>query len=788
MELTIKIPYRVRDMFKIDLPEPLLDLEPRFYQSRVGPDVIYAEVESGEILMRPSIGLKSRIDRSWVYHDGSKICFDTTCKDLGRIFKAALISNNMAIVVGDGRSSIVELSEDGVRVRPVNVKEILESVHFIDKPIILIKEKGLRRRVSLVDQGFLYTVTSYCIERREGHAVVAFEADGYTRIYFGSEHGGYLIHDTSGSPAACSIGYRVATVWIRDRGSIYVGRNLYLEAPSRSVGIAWIPEDRVLLLYDHRNGWLLESDLRSFKPIARLSSRPLYLGRLGDTHVMMVDDGLVAVRGSLVFKPEIHLGGYRNVSVSSEGLVIDLGDRLVIRSLDGRDVWSIEKDREAICGGYGDKIVCIRGSMVGVVEPSEGSVVIRRSAGRVPGIVISSDGKISNISVGGDVDVIGIAGRNGDSEVVIAPKILGKTVRSYVELEDILSKHRAEIEVGVEPPTISIEHAVLVVSRTGLHVGCSSPGYAEAVIRFGGDGLHDLYRYVARVTSRGRVLGSAPFHVGSSGERIELKMCIEEASIDGEAWLEIAATRGDLDGEAFYRAPLEVVVLDLRVDVSLNHYSDKSELLAMVKGPSGAVENMRVSVKCMNTSFERVEKEGGAVSITVGGCEAPARITVTVEDRGFIWIISREIPLQDLEWCVKRYSEMVGLSSIMCSQGGFYRHVPPLTYRDLSPVREARILNVPGRGTQVLISTDRHIAYSIAILGEGYVVRQGYLSPGASLIDLGLAAELKPLRLSIFGGDAYREYLLEPEDLAEMLVTALRTSYKLSELLGELGL
>lgn len=795
MKLSMKIPYRVKDVLNIEFPEPLLGLKPRFLQSRVGPDVIYAEVEIGEILVRPSITPKGHNNGPWVYHDGSRICFNAECKDLNKILKAAPLNNSVTIVIGEEKSYAAELAEDSVRIRPIDVKEILGSTRYVDRSVVLIRKRGFRKKIMVADQGFLYTTTSFCMERREGHSLVAFEAGGYTRIYFGAEHGGYVIHDTSGSPTTCSIGYRVATIGIRDRGSVYIGKNLYIEAPSRSVGIAWIPEDRVLISYDQKGGWLLESDLKSFKPIARLPNKPVYLGRLDDSHILMINGGLVVIKDSLMIKPEIYLESsksLKSLSVSSRGLVIDSGDRVAIRSIDGREMWSVEKDPDTMCNGYGDKIVCIRKNMVGIIEPSEGEVVIERIIKDIPRIIINSEGKISSVSVSGDADIINIARVDGDIEISIAPRVLGKPSLSYIELEDIIAKHRAEVELRAEPPAISIESARLVMARTGLHIECGSPGYAEVVLRLGGNRLHNLYKYVARITSRGKVIGISSFHPAglssNNEEMVRLRICLKEAPTDGDTWLEIAATRGDLDGEAFHKTPLRIEVIEPIINITLDHYGDKSEAVVEVKSPRGVIDNIYVSVRCANTSFEKADRGGGVVGITIGGCEVPAKIVTVVEDQGFRWASSREIQVQDLVQCIGRYSEIAGLAGIMCSRGGFYKHASPLTHRDLSPVRETRILNMPGKGTQVLIVADRYAAYSITTLGGGYVVRQGLISPGINILDLGIDAELEPLRLSVFDGTAYREYLLKPQNISEIVMVAVKTSYKLLQLLGGLGL
>lgn len=792
MSVSIKIPYRVREVFNVAFPQPLLDLGPRLSHSGVGPDVVYVEVARGEILMGPSINLRSLIDRSWVYHNGSKICFGDKCRDLGRILRAALIGSDMAIAITDKGGHVIEIVEDDIRARHIGIKDILGSVRYIDRSVVLVREGGLRRKISAIDQGFLYPVTSFCIERREGHSIVAFESGGYTRIYFGSEHGGYVIHDAGGLPIECSIGYRVATVGIRDRGSIYVGKNLYLEAPLRSVGVAWIPEDKILLLYDHKNGWLLESDLRSFKPIARLPTKPTYLGRLGDSHVLMMNNDLVVVKGSLMIRPEIRLEGSRRISVSSEGLVIDLGGRLSIRSIDGREALSINKDPEALCSGYLDKVVCIRRNMVGIVELGGAEISIEGRVNGTAGIVISGDEKISSVSIGGDVDVLNIARGDREIEVSIAPRMLGKAARSYVELEDIVSKHRAEIEIKLEPPTIDIENSVLRVARTGLHIDCNSPGYADVVLRIRGKEIHNLYRYVARVVSRDRVIGSSWFNIdlgGGGEEKTSLRICLQEQPMEGDTWLEIVAVRGDLSGDAFYRAPLAVEGVDIDIRVSLNHVGDRSELLVEIEGLGGIAglrKEARVSVRCANTFFEEVGGDEGIIRISIGGCEAPARAVVNVEAGGFRWAVSREIVLRGLSRCVEEYSSIAGLLGALCSEGGFYVHLSPPSHEDLSPVEETRILNLPGRGTQILITARRRAAYSISILGRGFTAKQGSLYPGINIVDLGIPAELEPLRLSIFDGAVHREYLLAPESVEGMVANAVRTSYKLLELMGRL--
>jgi len=796
MSLSIKIPYKVEDLFTVELPEHLLSLKPRLIQSRISPDTVYVETEIGDVLVRPLIGLKNNINRPWVYHDASRVCFNNACKDLGKIFKAAPLSDNTAIVINEGKSYLAELSEDGIRTRHVDVKEILGSVRYIDRSVILIREKGFRKRVLAIDHGFLYAVTSFCMERREGYAVVAFETGGYTRIYFGAEHGGYMIYDTNSPPVACTMGYRVATIALRNRGSVYIGKGLYLETPLRSVGTAWIPEDRVLILYDQKGGWLLESDLRSLKPIARLPGRPTYLGRLGDSdsHVLTVNGELVVIKGSLITKPEIRLDSYKYVSINNNGLVIDSGETLAIRSIEGREIWSVKKDPDTLCSGYGDKIVCIKGNMISVIEPGEGEVVIERRAGEIPGVIISGGGKIPGISVSGDIDVINITRVDGDIEITMAPRVLGKTSRPYIELEDLITKHRAELEVVAEPPKVTIEHAGIVVSRTGLHIECGSPGYAEVVLRLSGNRFHDLYRYVVRITSMGRVIGLTTFHLGSNNraeEKIELRICLEEAPIDGDAWLEITAIKRDLEGlegEAFYRAPLVVETKEPVVTISLEHYSDKSEITVKVERSRGVDGNIYVDIKCTNTSFEKTERGSGVVRITIGGCEVPARIVTAIEDQGFKWITSREIHIPELVQCAEEYNDIAGIADVMCTKGGFYKHIPPISHKDLSPIKEIKVINLPGRGSQVLIIADRNASYMVTTLRTGYVIGQGRLFTGINIVNLGVTALLEPLRLSIFSGAAYREYLIEPENIAEMISTALRTSYKLLEIMGGLGL
>ncbi|PWV37026.1 MAG: hypothetical protein DJ555_04225 [Desulfurococcaceae archaeon] len=796
VSLSIKIPYRVEDLLTIELPEPLLSLKPRLIQSRISPDTVYVETEIGDVLVRPLIGLKSNINRPWVYHDVSKVCFNNMCKDLGKIFKAASLSDNTIIVIGEGKSYLAELSEDSIRTRPVNVKEILGSVRYVDRSVVLIREKGFRKRVLATDHGFLYAVTSFCMEKREGYAVVAFETGGYTRIYFGAEHGGYVIYDTNSPPVACTMGYRVATIALRNRGSVYIGKGLYLETPLRSVGIAWIPEDRVLILYDQKGGWLLESDLRSLKPIARLPGRPTYLGRLrdSDSHVLMVNGELIVIKGSLIIKPEIRLDGYRYVSTNNNGLVIDSGENLTIRSVEGKEIWSVKKDPDTLCGGYGDKIVCIKKNMISVIEPSEGEVVIEKRVGEIPGVIISGCGKIPGVSVSGDVDVINITRVDGNIEITMAPRVLGKTSRSYIELGDIITKHGIEVEIVAEPPKVTIEHARIVVSRTGLHMECGSPGYAEVVLKLSRNRFHDLYRYVARVISRGRIIGLATFHPGSNNrgeEKTELRICLEEAPIEGDAWLEITAIKSDLKGfggEAFYRAPLAVEIKEPVVTISLEHYSDKSEMTVKIDRSREVVGNIYVNIKCTNMSFEKTERGKGLVRITIGGCEVPARIVTVIEDQGFKWITSREIHIHELAQCVEEYAEIAGLIDMMCTKGGFYKHIPPISHKDLSPIKEAKVINLPGRGSQILIIAERNASYMVTALRTGYVVGQGRLSPGINMVNLGLTALLEPLKLSIFSGAAYREYLLEPENILEMISTALRTSYKLLEIMGGLGL
>jgi len=780
--------YRVEEVRTIDIPEPLASYRLELRVSRVNPEVLYAEPrgQGVEILVRPLISLKTGSQKPWVYRiysGGHSICLDATCYSTEDLSQAAPLSERSFIAISKKRGYLIEVGDGGLSSRRVDIGEILGYAPFIDRAVILLSARGLRRKILAVDQGFTYSVSAFCIERREGHSVVAFGSDGYTRVYFGADYGGYSLYDVKGQPSECSMGYRVASVRIAGKGSLYIGRGLYLETPLSSRAIAWLPEEKELLLYDERSGWLMESDLRGFKPVARIPSPPTYIGYTREAHIVYASDSILAIKGSLVVRPEVPQRGVRAISASYRGLVIDLGDRVVVTSIDGKPYRELRKRATTTCWGVQDKLLCVSSNSVGVVDLDREEEIAVEELEDEPGVLVRGSRGLLSVSLEGDVDMIDSV-RDGDRFIVKAiPRALKVEEPVKVRLVDIVDEYSVDATVKTPIPEVELSKAEMVVARGGVYMKCGTPGRARLRITLRGrDRIHGLYSYRVRIRSGGRVVGEGSFSYSGEEETVDLELCVDSQLEDAE--LEIVGSRGG-DGDPFYRAKIRGVSLEVRPEVEVAHYGGSSEISLKIS-PSGVpgASVITLRVLCSNTVLERSVEGQGRLRLRVAGCEAPARASILVEADGFAWIFSQDIELEELEECLRRHAEYGPLAQVRCSQGGFYRYVEGPPYEDRSPLRSLRVSY--SRELLLALDVERSASFSITSVGRGLgLYRSGTLKPGINVVECGRWGFGAPLRLCIYDGTAYREYLIEPPSIEDLIRAAYTTSYKLYKILGE---
>jgi len=785
----LRLGYRVEETRSIDVPDPLAGYGIELKVSRVNPDVVYVEprVRGVEILSRPFIALRTGSQKPWVYriYSGSHmICLGSTCYDTEDLSQIAPLSERSLVAVSKNRKGyLLEVGEGGINSRRVDIGGIMGYAPFIDRVILLLSARGLKRKILALDQGFTYSVSGFCIEREEGHSLIVFGSDGYSRVYFGADYGGYSFYDVKGYPSSCRVGYRVASVRIDGRGSLYIGKGLYLEAPLSSRAVAWIPEERELLLYDEKSGWLMESDLRSFKPIARIPPHPIYIGYTRDAHIISTSGSILAIKGSLVVRPEIPQGSVRAISACYRGVVVDLGDRVMITSIDGRIYGELRKRATTTCWGFLDKLLCTSTHSIGLVDPEGEDEVVIEELEREPGILVKGPKDLLNISVEGDVDVISMD-RDRDRHVVRAlPKVLRREESLKILLADIIGEYSAEAKLKTPLPEVDLLRVEAAIARGGIYRKCGTPGYARVSLALRGrEDIHSLYTYIARIRSGGRVVGEESFRYRGGEETIDLEICVDTQHEDLE--LEVVGLRGQ-GHDPFYRARIRGACLELHPEVRAVHEEDFSEVfLKIFAGDGLGFERLTLRILCGNTVIERGVENMGELRLRIVGCEAPARASIYVEARGFTWIFSRGVGLEELEGCLKRYADYSPLAPVRCSQGGFYRYVDGSSYEDRSPLKSMRVSY--SSGCLLAIDVERSASYAITSVGGGLgLYRSGILKPGLNIVDCGKQAFGAPLRVCIYDGAAYREYLVKPPSIEDLIRIAYTTSYKLYNILGE---
>jgi hypothetical protein len=777
--------YRVEEIKRVDMPKPLARYDIMLRPSRINPEVMSIEAKGIDVVMRPLIGLKASSAKPWIYYielEKPRLCIESQCYGMENRFKIAPLSEKSFIALSGKRGYLVEVLEEKLSLRDIDVGEIIGYTPFIDRTVLILSIRGLRRKTLAVDQGYTYNIGSYCIERAEGHSLVTYESDGYVRIYFGPDYGGYSFYDVRGSPETCNIGYRVASVRIGRKGSIYIGKGLYLETPLSSKAIAWIPEEKELLLYDERSRWLIESDLKNFKPIARLPEKPIYIGRTRDSHVLMLSGSILAIKESLLIRPEIPHQGFKALSAGYWGLVIDAGDKISIVSIEGRIYRELGKRGDATCWGFMDKLLCISGRFIGVVDPERDEEISIEELRSELGIYVKGSKGLIDIDLEGPIEILDRA-RDGDIYIArIAPKTLERIIGVKIRLTDPLGEFTVGTDIHIPLPEIEIESAEMATTSTGIHRACSTPGYARATFHMRGKiGLHDLYRYIARIRSRGRVIGETPFNYRGGSDPIELQICLDTAVEEAE--LEIAGIK-DSDGNAFYSSSIRGRSIDVSPELEIVHGEGFSEIRLRIEAPKDLrIERAVLKLSCSNTSIEKSVEEKRELAMRVSGCETPARVSINIEAEGFMWSFLREIYLRDLEACLNRYVEQGILARIECSEGGFYKHIDYSPYEDRSPIRSIGI----SYARSCILSLDATRDASYIVVGmKGGIYRAGTIKLGSNRIELVGCGIDTPLRLCIYDGTVYREYMLLPPSLEDLIRQAYITSYKLLNILGRM--
>ncbi len=775
----------MEDARRIEIPKLLASYGLTLKPSRINPEVVFEEVQGNiNIIMRPSIGIKAGSTKPWIFYvvsDTPKLCIGSTCYNLENMSRIAPLSENSFIASSRKKGYLIEVLGERLSVRNIDVGSIIGYAPFTDRIVLLISSKGFRKRVAAIDQAYAYSISSYCLERVEGHSLIAYESDGYTRIYFGADFGGYSFYDIKGSPSLCSMGHRVASIEVGGKGSIYIGKGLYLETPLSSKAVAWIPERRELLLYDEKSGWLIENDLKSFKPIARLPEKPIYIGftRDSDSHIVLASGNILAIKGSILIRPEIHERVVKAVSAGYRGIVIDAGSKILITSIDGKILKELKKREDITCWGFQDKLLCISGYFIGVVDPDKEDEIFIGELEQEPGIYVRGSKAILDVSLIGPIDVQNHA-RNGDIYIAkIMPKILVDNIEVKIGLKDLLEDHVLDARLNIPLPEIEVMRAEMIAASSGIYTECDTPGYVKAVINMRGrEGFHDLYEYVARIKTGGRVIGKRKFRYIGNAASIELDICVDRGAEEAE--LEIAGFR-ELEGEAFYRSFIRGRSIDITPKLEIIHREGYSELRLKIDTIGSLnVERVTLRLSCLNTAFEKSVEGEDEIVLNISGCEIPARISIVAEAGGFIWRFLTDITLKELEGCLNRYAGRGVLDRVRCSEGGFYKYVDDISYEDRSPIWDFDIFY--GRGCTLFFKATKDASY-IVTSSMGGLYRYGYLRPGINWIDLDRCNVDVPLRLCIYDGAAYREYLISPPSVEELVRRAYVTSYKLYNVL-----
>ncbi len=779
----IRKSYKVEDVRRIEIPQLLASYGLALKPSRINPEVVFEEIQGNiNIIMRPSIGIRAGSTKPWIFYvvsDIPKLCIDSTCYNLENISRIAPLSENSFIASSRKKGYLIEVLGERLSIRNIDVGSIIGYAPFTDRIVLLISSKGFRKRVAVIDQGYTYNISSYCLERVEGHSLMAYESDGYTRIYFGADFGGYSFYDIKGSPSLCSMGHRVASIEVSGKSSIYIGKGLYLETPLSSKAVAWIPERKELLLYDEKSGWLLESDLKSFKPIARLPVKPIYIGFTRDSHIILASGNILAIKDSILIRPEIQKHIVKAVSASYKGIVIDASSKILITSIDGKILKELKKREDTTCWGFQDKLLCISGYFIGVVDPDKEDEIFIGELEQEPGIYVRGSKAILDVSLLGPIDVQNHA-RDGDIYIAkITPKILVNNIEVKIGLKDLLEDQVLDARLNIPLPEIEVMRAEMITASSGIYTECDTPGYVKAIINMRGkEGFHDFYEYVARIKAGGRVIGKKKFRYRGNAESIELYICVDRGAEEAE--LEIAGFR-ELEGEAFYRSFIRSRSIDITPKLEIVHGEGYSELhLKIVTIGSLNVERVTLRLSCLNTVFEKSVEGEDEIVLNISGCETPARITLVIEAGGFIWRFLTDITLKELEGCLNRYAGRGILDRVRCSEGGFYKYVDDMSYEDRSPIWDFDILY--GRGCTLFFKATKDASYIITS-NIGGLYKYGYLRSGINLIDLDRCNVDVSLRLCIYDGAAYREYLISPPSVEELVRRAYVTSYKLYNVL-----
>lgn len=785
MRRSLATGYRIDDLKEIPVPKDLGDYVIR--PSRVNPEVLVLDAPG--IVIRPSLTVRGVGSRPWIYLKGDLLCVDGLCREVPGILSAVPVSERSFIATTREGVKILEVGED-LRARKAGGLEVLGSASYVDRFVVLLRSSGLVRRLSAIDQGYRYEIQSYCLDRREAHTLVALREKGQgSRIYFGADFGGYTIHETRARVVRCSIGHRVATVGLERGGSIYLGRGLHLEAPLASDAVAWDPEEEVLILYDEGSRWLIRNDLRSFKPAARLETRPSYLGKVGDAHLFTVHGVPVAVRGSTLVRPELGAGGALEISSSSHGVVLDLGERLEIRDLEGRLVRSISKKPSARCWGYGNKILCVSRHALALVDvDNDDPVVVDVLEDLISVLRISRKG-VLRVELAGDLVPLKISGSDGEVAVDAAPRVFKERAGALLLVEDFLGTHAIRLELRPRLPKLSVVDPLAAVADAGISKACRSPGLLRAAIVLeDAAAIGELYDLKAHVRRGEKILGRASLKL--EGESSDLLVCLDEDPGEGPVTLDLVASLkgegGEVDPPAFLSTSVPVTRLSPSISSNISHGVGESVLRVRAEIEGKPVERMEVRILCSNASFRKGSEGSGDVVLTIRGCEVPSKIRLEVEHGGFSWVSEEPLDLAGLAECSRNHMERGMLVASKCSEGGFYANLEPLSHRDRSPLRDLRV-TVAQEGAAILIlSLDWDASHGLRSL-DGQPLRAGFSRQGPRRVVV--IEDPRPgeaICLWIFSGGVYREYLVRLPGVEEMLAIAVRTSYKMLGILGGL--
>lgn len=783
MRRSLATGYRIEDLKEIQVPKDLGD--PVIRPSRVNPEVLVLEAPG--VVIRPSLTIRGAGPRPWVYLKGDLFCAEGLCREVPGILAAVPVSERSFIASTRDGVKILEIGDD-LRVRRARGFEILGSASYVDRFVVILRDSGLVKRLSAIDQGYKYEIQGYCIDKRESHTLVALSEKGHgSRIYFGADFGGYTIHETRARIVRCSIGHRVATAGLERGGSIYMGRGLHLEAPLASDAVAWDPEEGVLILYDEGSGWLIRNDLRSFKPVARLEARPLYIGKAGDAHLFTVLGVPVAVRGSTLVRPELGVEGALEISSSSLGLVVDFGERLEIRDLEGRLAKSIPKKPSARCWGHGDKILCISRNIVALVDvEDEEPLEIEVLGDTISAIRLSRKG-VLRAELLGDLAPLKISGRDGELVIDAAPRVFKETARALLLVEDVLGTHSVELELRPRLPKLSVLDPLAIVASAGTNAACRSPGVLRARAVFEDlSGVGELYVIKAYARKGSKILGEASLEIGEGFS--DLSVCLGEDPGEGTLTLDLAASlKEGGDPQTFLSIPVTVARLSPSITSSMYHGDGESVLRIGAEVLGKPVERIWARILCSNTSLNRTAEGSGEVVLTIRGCEAPSRLRIEVEHGGFFWVFEELLQLRGLAECSRAHVERGMLVESRCSEGGFYTDLEPLSYRDRSPLRDLRATVAQGGRAILILDMGGDSSHGLRRL-DGQPLKIGFSRHGSRrLVVIEDPRIGEAVSLWLFSGGIYREYLVRLPGAEEMLAIAVRTSYKMLEILGGLG-